>query len=181
MTTRKREPVRQVGRAFRSILETIGQHPLATGFLAIVGLLGFGVSVAGFSIDRQEAEATTEQITDVQSSIASVSSKLEEERNQALSAYQDGVFLYEDPIEGVYSNFWTGYLMRMEPSPHLTIRGEGKTVEFSGVITLNCENGRYYWDNGSDFGTPIPEDEIDNYVPQPVHRALHRIFCWDKQ
>lgn len=170
-----------VGRAGRSILETIGQHPLATGLLAILGILGFAVSVAGYSIDRQEADATTEQITNVQSSIESVTSRLEEDRNQALGAYQDGVFLYEDPVEGVYSNFWTAYLMRMDPSPHLTVRGEGKTVEFSGVITLNCENGRYLWETGSDFGTPIAKAEIDDYVPQPVHRAMYRIFCWDKE
>ena len=45
--------------------EWIGAHPLSTGILAIVGILGFAVSVFGFGLDRKESTDTTKQLQEV--------------------------------------------------------------------------------------------------------------------
>jgi len=49
----------------KAMLETIGAHPLATGTLAVLGILGFVISVFGFGVDRREANETTEQLAKV--------------------------------------------------------------------------------------------------------------------
>ncbi|GJL90943.1 hypothetical protein [Hyphococcus sp.] len=61
----------------RTVLETLGAHPLATGMLAVLGILGFLLSVFGFGIDRKEAADTTEQITHVDSNITKVAERLD--------------------------------------------------------------------------------------------------------
>ena len=196
----------------KRLIETIGQHPFVTGLLAILGFLGFWVSIVGFDQDRREAAQTSEQIAegfddtnrlvdttrdavddtrdaldntrdavdDTRDAVATIDQRLEQADLGRQGSYQDGTFLFEDPVEGVYSNFWTAYTNRMEPSPELTIRGEGKTVEFSGVIVLNCSNYKYVWRGGANFGEPLTEEQIKSLVPEPAIRATTRIFCWDK-
>ena len=49
----------------KSFIEFIGQHPFATGILAILGLGGFFLSIESYRMDREESKETTAQITDV--------------------------------------------------------------------------------------------------------------------
>ncbi|MCK0128708.1 hypothetical protein [Erythrobacter sp. F6033] len=169
-------------------IETIGEHPLATGLLALLGIGGFWVSIVGYQQDRSDARATSDQIEtgfsetdtkidDTRTSVESIKRSLEQEQLEKEGQYLEGTFLYEDPVEGVYSNFWTAYPIRSGSSPELTIRGEGKTVEFSGVIQLNCENGKYFWHSGNLFQEPLSDEEIRNLVPNQAVRAMVRIFC----
>jgi len=48
----------------------IGSHPLATGILAVLGILGFVVSVLGFGLDRKESNETTRQLEAVQEELS---------------------------------------------------------------------------------------------------------------
>lgn len=57
-------------------LETLGAHPLATGVLAVLGVVGFFVSIVGFNVDREEASQTTEQITKVDTNVTNVAQRL---------------------------------------------------------------------------------------------------------
>lgn len=183
----------------RKSIEIIGEHPLATGLLAILGFAGFWLSVVGYQRDRLDASQTTQQLgqgftgtetklnegfadtetklDDTRSEIEAIKRKLEQDELAKEGQYLGGTFLYEDPIEGVYSNFWTAYPIRSGSSPELTIRGEGKTVEFSGVIQLNCENGKYFWHSGNLFQEPLSTQEIGDLVPEQAVRAMVRIFC----
>lgn len=178
--------------SIHSAVSICGKHPFATGAFAIIGLVGLIFSIYSFSVDRGDTAASTQQISDVNNAVVSglaetstsierIGTKIEQKNRANRSTYQDGTFLYEDKLEGVYSNFWTAYLLRHTPSPELTIRGEGKTIEFSGVISLNCESGGYYWETSSDFQNPLSESETKKVVPIQAIRAARRIFCWDKE
>lgn len=69
-----------VRSGLRSAVEFFGEHPFVTGLLALVGVLGFGLSAIGFFIDRDEAEETTEQLARVEASLATVKSEVEVQR-----------------------------------------------------------------------------------------------------
>ena len=56
--------------------EWIGAHPLSTGVLAIVGILGFAISVLGFRLDRTDANKTTDQISTVETIVTNNSESL---------------------------------------------------------------------------------------------------------
>jgi hypothetical protein len=66
------QPVRAVHRA----IELMGKHPFVTGLLALLGILGFIISVAGFQLDRKEATETTAQIQDVDAGVEVVVGRL---------------------------------------------------------------------------------------------------------
>ncbi len=53
----------------KSAIEFCGQHPFATGLLAIFGIAGLILSVVGFQFDRQEAAETTDQISNLRDEI----------------------------------------------------------------------------------------------------------------
>ena len=56
----------------RQGVEFIGKHPFATGLLAILGIVGFLVSVVGFRLDRHESIETTAQLTEVEDQLDSI-------------------------------------------------------------------------------------------------------------
>ena len=66
------QPLRTAHRA----IELIGRHPFVTGLLALIGILGFGISVVGFQLDRKEAAETTAQIEDVDAGVEEVVGRL---------------------------------------------------------------------------------------------------------
>ena len=178
-------------RPIRAGVSYCAEHPFAAGVFSILGLIGLFFSYFAFTVDRQEAKETSrqietesqiirEKINEANETLQRVDAKVETKNRAEKSTYQSGTFLYEEPVEGVYSNFWTAYLLRSDPSPELTIRGEGKTINFSGVIQLNCENGKYFWSTSSNFDKSLKREQVDQIVPEPAVRAAKRIFCWDK-
>lgn len=56
-------------RLLRRGIEFVGRHPFATGLLALLSFAGLVLAVIGFGIDRQEADATTQQVEAVSSRI----------------------------------------------------------------------------------------------------------------
>lgn len=48
----------------RSAVEFCGKHPFATGLFALLGIAGLGFSMYGFSLDREDAIVTGNQISD---------------------------------------------------------------------------------------------------------------------
>ena len=64
----------------RGTIEFIGAHPFATGLLAILGVVGFVISVAGFRIDHEESAETTQQIATAQTTVDTVASDVSEVR-----------------------------------------------------------------------------------------------------
>lgn len=56
-------------RLVRRGIEFVGEHPFATGLLALLSFAGLVLTVIGFGIDRQEADTTTQQVDAVSSRI----------------------------------------------------------------------------------------------------------------
>ena len=87
------------------------------------------------------------------------------------SRIKGGIFLYREMIE-MYWNDWLAYPMMDKsqlPSAgqvELSVKGEGKTADFSGILSINCQNGKYSWLNS-------PDDEI----PNRVIRNARSLFC----
>lgn len=99
------------------------------------------------------------------------------------SSYRGGVFLFEEPVE-IYWNEWWGVplkdeqYMRRYHSAELTVWAEGKAVDFVGHIYMNCENSRYDWKAASNFGDRnLTSEEIDELVPRQVTRNIWKLFC----
>jgi len=59
-------------------VEFCGKHPFATGLFAILGIIGLIISLKGYNRDRQEAEATTNQVDSVARQIQNIDTKLEQ-------------------------------------------------------------------------------------------------------
>mgnify|MGYP001766432377 FL=1 len=98
------------------------------------------------------------------------------------SAWEDGIYLYREPIEN-YWNDWFGFQLMNQRTKQLgqataTIIGEGKTVEFIGNLSINCGNGKHYWqsaNNNSEFMTN--EEQFNEIVPQQVVKNAVKLFC----
>ena len=86
-----------------------------------------------------------------------------------------GVFLYRERVE-MYWNDWIAYpLADMHSLPSfgqvdLTIRGEGKTTSFDGVLSINCENGKHFWKG------EVPRYAVEE-VPNEVYKNAVSLFC----
>ncbi len=94
-----------------------------------------------------------------------------------------GVFVYREAVE-MYWNDWTAYLLmdkktlKMMGQAHLTLVSEGKTSEFVGNISINCENGKYFWESASNFGDALPnKKEISEVIPAQVIKNVTKLFC----
>ena len=126
-----------------SAIELCGKHPFATGLFAILGIIGLAVSIVGYKKDREEAVQTTDQV-------AGVSEQIEKLEGKIGKAYREGIFLYEEKVE-IYWNDWWGHPHRSDyeiqkyGQAELTVRGEGKTVDFTGTLSMNCSNAKYFW------------------------------------
>lgn len=97
--------------------------------------------------------------------------------------FKGGVFLYEEKIEGSYWNEWWGHPLKSKDDvinlgqAEITIRGEGKTVDFVGMLSINCSNGKYFWAGTQNFIDPITEIEAEEIVPKQVITNAIRLFC----
>lgn len=85
-----------------------------------------------------------------------------------------GFFLYRERVE-MYWNDWLAYPLTGRKGPYtgqvnLTISGEGKTTSFNGVLSINCQNGRYFWKGH------IPQYAVDE-VPNAVYKSAVSLFC----
>ncbi len=94
-----------------------------------------------------------------------------------------GVFVYREYVER-YWNDWIAYLLMDKNllekvgQAHLTLIGEGKTVAFVGNISINCENGKFLWESGSDDSIMFSnEKEINSVVPTQVIKNTTQLFC----
>ena len=67
----------------------------------------------------------------------------------------------------------------MGDGPTLYVSGTGKTVDFHGVVILNCENGKAAWLAAGNFfqGAADPDRLADEVVPAEAMRRAHEVFC----
>ncbi len=92
----------------------------------------------------------------------------------------NSVFLYDEPIEGVYQNNWWGTAVSSGETGQINvyIQGEGKTVDFDGILSLNCENpSGYFWKTASNFETPVKKKKIMEILPHTVLQNARTLFC----
>lgn len=95
-----------------------------------------------------------------------------------------GIFLHREPIE-IYWTDWIGYPLMTKSAAatgqaRLTVIGEGKAASFTGVLSINCANGKYYWEtatNGVENLPPANERLINEVVPRQVIKNATRLLC----
>lgn len=95
--------------------------------------------------------------------------------------YENGeVFLYREPVE-IYWNDWTGIRVSKD---RVRISAQGKTVDFKGVLSLNCRGASgYSWitaNNKFGQGNITTDAQISKIVPVQVTLAASEEFCQDK-
>jgi len=89
---------------------------------------------------------------------------------------EDGmIYLFQEPIE-IYWNNWTGKSLHEDK---IYISGEGKTVNFDGILNLNCESeSGYTWVAVNNFNEQISKEyEFTDIVPIQVISATFEEFC----
>lgn len=90
---------------------------------------------------------------------------------------EGGVFLFDEKVEGVYSNSWWGKPLGPIPNRMIEIKvtAEGKTAEFEGVLSLDCRmTSGHQWKATSNFRGSVNADEI---VPRDVPVNARKFFC----
>ena len=94
-----------------------------------------------------------------------------------------GVFLYREDVE-IFWNDWIAYPLTERsnlPTPsqlNMTIIGEGKTVDFIGNVSINCNNGRYFWRSAVNWKTYVTEEEVlAETVPEEVILRSISLLC----
>jgi len=94
-----------------------------------------------------------------------------------------GTFLYREPVQ-IYWNDWTAFPLMAKGSlptsgqARATVIGKGKTVRFIGNLSINCENGKHYWESaGRGSGFLTSEQQAEEIVPQVVVRTAVKLFC----
>lgn len=82
-----------------------------------------------------------------------------------------GQHLYREKVE-IYWNDWRGVRTSDGSlgSADVYVEGSGKTAQFDGVVSFNCQNGKHYWKVAS-------QTEPDIYVPRGAIDAARRAFC----
>ena len=88
-------------------------------------------------------------------------------------------FLYNEPVEGVYSNNWSGkYITNAGYGTiDVAIKAEGKTVEFTGVLHLHCTNPNHSWKSGQNFGRAVRVDRMRDIAPNAMIARARKAFC----
>ena len=66
----------------KETIEFIGEHPLSTGVLAILGIVGFVISVAGFQFDRSDAKSSTDAQEEIKKSLNKLETLVEPTKPQ---------------------------------------------------------------------------------------------------
>jgi len=92
----------------------------------------------------------------------------------------NSVFLYDEPIEGVYGNNWWGTAISSGETGQINvyIHGEGKTVDFDGILSVNCESpSGFFWKTASNFGTPVKKTDMIEIIPNTVLENARKLFC----
>jgi hypothetical protein len=95
--------------------------------------------------------------------------------------HNDGLFLYRQPVEQFW-NDWTAVAVvpRSKTSDQAEIRitGEGKTVDFSGHLIIQCRSDQQTWKNASNFRNAITKPaDLSALVPLPVLKNARSVFC----
>jgi hypothetical protein len=91
------------------------------------------------------------------------------------------VLIYEEKVE-IYFNLWSGIRVNDASADQATvyIKGEGKTVDFDGVMSINCEAmSGYSWITGAFWSgeTPATEALYQENIPSEVISGARELFC----
>jgi hypothetical protein len=95
---------------------------------------------------------------------------------------EGGTYLFREPVE-MYWNDWFGFPIMTASAAatrqsRVIVVGEGKTAGFVGQLSINCGNGKFYWEGATQFGTALPtERAIQDLVPTQVVGNARRFFC----
>lgn len=85
-------------------------------------------------------------------------------------------FLYEEKVE-IYWNEWSGLAINdsAETSQaEILIRASGKTADFYGILSINCNNAKSFWISAVNYGKPVEASQV---VPQEVMMKASVSFC----
>ncbi|MDP2071684.1 hypothetical protein [Methylotenera sp.] len=94
-----------------------------------------------------------------------------------------GIFLYRQSVENYWDD-WIAYpLMAKTKVPtssqaRATVTGEGKLNSFIGNLSINCENGKHFWESSA-IGSEIftTDNQADKIVPSPVIKNAIKLLC----
>ena len=98
------------------------------------------------------------------------------------ASIEGGIFLYREVVEA-YWNDWIGFPVMTKTvsetnQARVTVVGEGKTATFIGNLSINCKNGKHFWESagsGSEFLSN--EKQADEIVPLPVINNAIKLLC----
>ncbi len=99
------------------------------------------------------------------------------------SSVDGGIFLYREAVEGGWDDWIAFPLMVKSEIPtsgqaRATIIGDGKTASFIGNLSINCENGKHFWESAGSFSEFLTsEEQADEIVPPSVINNAIKLLC----
>lgn len=89
-------------------------------------------------------------------------------------------FLHREFIDRRFFNDWSGIKVSGNHSSQVFVHvsGEGKTVGFHGILSINCNSGSgYYWETAANYKRALTEADLNEIVPLSVIANAKHIFC----
>lgn len=153
-------------------------------FLTAIGIIGSLASIIGliylFIPSTAENKSTQTQTQSGNNNMQAGSSII---INNNESSSGGKIYLYEQKIENYWNEWYANPLKTrdkmLKNGPSVLVTGEGKTVEFSGILDIDCGSGRKSWRSVQNFNSLVEDKtEIDQMVPKEVYHAICKIFYY---
>ncbi len=153
-------------------------------FIASIGVIGSLASIIGllYVFLPKESEKTIIDTIQNQSGSNNIQAGEKIIVNNYSNQSSKPTFVHREEIEGPYINEWYAQPLTSTDATNkraltVLILGEGKTVEFSGILSFKCDGGYKSWRSVQNFYQTITdESEIMKIVPEAVYHTTCRMF-----
>ncbi len=90
------------------------------------------------------------------------------------SSFNGGAYLCREKVE----TYWNDWYALNATQNTLDVHGEGKTTEFKGHLTINCDTGKHNWSKATDMDQQLTSNtDIAEIVPLDVIKKAKRHIC----
>lgn len=127
------------------------------------------------SVSAYSAEQTSSEMQQEAHASGSATQSVDVEENPSY-------MVFHDQIEGtVYSDSWYAYLIdhsRFLDRHMLFVMRDGKSGDFSALLSLSCKDKTVRWQWGIRYGSQVVEDSFfKNDIVQEVVKGIIKKYC----
>ncbi len=156
----------------RTALETVGTHPLATGTLAVLGVIGFILSVLSFGVDRKESRVNDDQLLKIDAKV--------DRLNEARGDRTQGIPRFIGAVSSFDPTFEKFLLDNDSKVVFIAARFSDEAIGFEPDAGEDDREGytgfNYYSECNRDLKDKLMEGSVDELEPRPYCSHLEVRF-----